>query len=217
MDYHKLLEYKEKVNKRMDELILLDNFEISKKYIKGIHKYLFKDIMPNNGNYRYYNIKRDEIILNEHSVLYEDYNTIDTYLNMEIERIKKVDFDNLSYEEKIRHIVDTTINLWIIHPFTDGNTRTITLFIEKYLMYLGYEINHLYFRKNANYFRNAIVKAVYENSDYGVLPDILPLTIFFRNVMNNESIMLSRENLIVKEMFESPVNKGKIRVKKTNK
>lgn len=211
MDYHKLLQNKETVTKRMDELFARDDFSVSKEYLRKIHGYLFKGILPESGKYRYYNIRRHEVIINEDSVAYEDYNTIDTYLNMEFSDIKKCNFNELSEEEKINFIIDIVTNIWLVHPFMDGNTRTITVFIVKYLDSLGYQVDPKYFKEHADYFRNAMVRAVYSNDKYGVVPDRKPLYHFFANVMKYENERLKGDALIVREMFNVPQEKVKVK------
>lgn len=217
MDYHRLLHNKEVVTERMNDLFLRDDFRISKSYLKEIHGYLFKDILPDSGSYRDYNIRRHEVIINEESVSYEDYHTIDTYLQMEMDRIKKIDFNSMTDDERIKHIIDIVTNIWTVHPFGDGNTRTITVFIQKYLASFGYQIDQEYFRKNSEYFRNAIVRAVYSNNEYGVTPDREPLFIFFSNVMHNDNERLKGDSLIVREMFDIKKNKGKVKKRMLNK
>ena len=41
----------------------------------------------------------------------------------------------------INNIVDFSSRIWKIHPFREGNTKTTALFIEKYLVSLGYDVN----------------------------------------------------------------------------
>ena len=218
MDYHKLLHNKELVTKRMEELYLKDDFKINKEYIKSIHKYLFKGVLPDSGRYRDYNIRRHEVILNEESVNYEDYHTIDTYLDMAMQEMKGCHFDELNEEEKINYIINIINNIWIIHPFNDGNTRTVTVFITKYLNSLGYDIDTEYFRRNSEYFRDSIVRGIYANESYGVIPDNRPLYIFLDNIMNNKQNRLRADMLIVKEMFNyQPQNNIKTKRKVLNK
>ena len=215
MDYHKLLQNRETVIERMNELYSSDDFKLNKEYLKEIHGYLFKNILPESGKYRDYNIRRHEVIINEESVAYEDHNTIDTYLDFVFKDIKRCNFDDLTDEEKINHIINIITNIWTIHPFSDGNTRTITIFIVKYLNSLGYDIDTSYFRKNAEYFRNAIVRAVYSNNNYHVEPNREPLYIFLDNIINKNNNKLRGDLLIVREMFEKN-NKTKVRKKTSN-
>ena len=51
-------------------------------------------------------------------------------------------------------------NIWQIHPFRKGNTRTIIVFTVLLAKSMGYEVNHHLFREHAYYLRNALVWAL---------------------------------------------------------
>ena len=48
----------------------------------------------------------------------------------------------------INNITKFSSSIWQVHPFREGNTRTIALFIEKYLISLGYNVDILYLKIN---------------------------------------------------------------------
>ena len=206
MDFHKLLEYRNIISKRMDCIASDEYMDINIDYLKYIHKYLFDGIIPNCGEYRYYNLYRRETILNDNSISYEDYHTIDYYLRCEFDRIHNTDFLGLDDNSKIEHIMMMIINIWIIHPFNDGNTRSLIIFIKKYLNYYGYDVDYKYFKDNILFFRNAIVRAIYENSEYDVIPNNKPLYNFIYNLINDDKIKLNNYDLTAHNMF---INKGK--------
>jgi len=59
--------------------------------------------------------------------------------------------------------------LWQIHIFGEGNTRTSAIFLIKYLRKLGVkEVNNNLFAENSWYFRNALVRANYEDLSKGI-------------------------------------------------
>ena len=47
--------------------------------------------------------------------------------------------------------------IWQIHPFGEGNTRTVTVFLIKYLRFLGFIVDNEPFHQKAKYFRDALV------------------------------------------------------------
>ena len=49
------------------------------------------------------------------------------------------------------------------YPFREGNTRTIALFIEKYLESLGYKVDNSMFKEKSVYYRNTLVRSNYLN------------------------------------------------------
>ncbi len=81
---------------------------------------------------------------------------------------KKINYPNLTTKEIINHFARFIANIWQIHIFGEGNTRTIAVFFIKHLKTLGYNVSNDAFAKNAWYFRNALVRANYNNFDKGI-------------------------------------------------
>ena len=57
----------------------------------------------------------------------------------------------------MKHIKTFISGIWQIHPFGEGNTRTITVFLIKYLRTMGFQVDNKPFQENAKYFRDALV------------------------------------------------------------
>lgn len=66
-------------------------------------------------------------------------------------------------DEIIRHLTIFVSRLWQIHVFGEGNTRTTAVFFIKYLKTLGFDVTNDIFAENAWYFRNALVRANYND------------------------------------------------------
>ena len=207
VDYNKLIEYRAIVSKRICDNVISDEFELSIKMLTTIHEKLFKDILFNSGHFRHFNISREEEILNLDSVMYPDYHTIAAYLKFAFQDEAKLDYSKFEIDEVIEHIAMFTRELWLIHPFSDGNTRTVYVFIEKYLKSLGYESDNNIFKDNAIYFRNALVRASYANEDLGIMPSYMALNNFFRKVLVDNNINLESEYLYIPELYETKVKK----------
>lgn len=60
-------------------------------------------------------------------------------------------------------------NIWQIHPFCEGNTRATAVFIIKYMRTFGLKVENDAFKKHSWYFRNALVRANYNNLKNGFL------------------------------------------------
>lgn len=52
--------------------------------------------------------------------------------------MKKHNLRKLDKEDKVQKIAHLTFQLWQVHPFSKGNTKTISVFIGKYWRKLGY-------------------------------------------------------------------------------
>lgn len=184
------------VSTRIAEILSDDSFTMNPNILKNIHKYLFKDIYDFAGCYRIKNIISNETILDGNHVSftpsYEIKDTIDYEFSMEM----NFSYKNITNEKAIKHLARFTSNIWQIHPFMEGNTRTVAVFIQKYLKRLGFEISNDMFKDNSLYFRNALVISQYSNRKEGIYPDYQPLEYFFENLLLGLNHELKNEDLI---------------------
>lgn len=104
-------------------------------------------------------------------------------------------------EDRAHHAVS---RLWLVHPFAEGNTRTVAVFSEMYLNYLGFPTSNEPFELHAPYFRGALVRANYRNAPAKVLPSLDYLIRFYDNVINNAGHDLNEEDLVCPKLFEHP-------------
>ena len=189
------------VSMRIVELLSIDNFELSVDYLKYIHKYLFQDVYEFAGEFRDINFSKHEIILNKDSVAYGDYKTLKESLEYDISLEKDKNYNDMSIVDVIKNITDFSSSIWQVHPFREGNTRTTALFIEKYLISLGYNVDNSLFKDKSVYFRNALVRSNYFNNDLNIKEDKSYLIKFYENLLLGKNNNLHSEDLIVKELF----------------
>lgn len=189
------------VSSRIVQLLSIDNFELSIDYIKYIHAYLFKDIYKFNGKFRQVNFSKREIILNKDSVAYADYKLIENSLNYDISLEQNKNYKKMNIVDIINNITMFTSSIWQIHPFREGNTRTTAVFIEKYLISLGYNVDNIMFKDKSIYFRNALVRSNYFNNDLNIKENNSYLIKFYENLLLGKNNNLHSKDLIVKELF----------------
>lgn len=155
----------------------------------SIHRYLFKDVFMHAGKIRTYNIYKNEWVLNGKSVFYASYDSIPMTMEYDFKTEKAFSYQNLSRNEIIKHLAQFTCDIWQIHPFCEGNTRSTAVFIIKYLSSLGYSISQECFAKKSWYFRNSLVRANYNDLPNDIHATKLYLERFFENLLfggNNE-------------------------------
>ena len=186
------------VSMRIVELLSVDNFELSVDYLKYIHKYLFQDVYEFAGEFRNINFFKHEIILNNDSVAYGDCKTLTESLEYDIRLEKEKNYKDMSIVDVIKNITDFSSSIWQVHPFREGNTRTIALFIEKYLISLGYNVYKSLFKDKSVYFRNALVRGNYFNNALNIKEDKSYLIKFYENLLLGKNNNLHSEDLIVK-------------------
>lgn len=108
---------------------------------------------------------------------------------------KNFDYSNLNIDDFIAHLARFISNLWQIHVFSEGNTRTTAVFLIKYLKKFGYDVTNDIFANNAWYFRNALVRANYTNIEKGIFETTKYLEMFLRNLILNEKNELKNRYL----------------------
>lgn len=189
------------VSMRIVELLEKDNFELSVDYLKYIHKYLFQDVYDFAGNFRTLNFSKPEKILNNDSVAYGDYKALKESIEYDITIEKDKNYKDMSIVDVIENITDFSSNIWQAHPFREGNTRTTAVFIEKYLISLGYNVDNTLFKDKSVYFRNALVRSNYFNNNLNIKEDKSYLIKFYENLLLGKNNNLNSQDLIVKQLF----------------
>ena len=189
------------VSTRIVELLQIDNFELSVDYLKYIHKYLFQDVYEFAGEFRKRDFSKHEKILNNDSVAYGDCKTLKESLEYDISLEKEKNYKDMSVVEVINNITKFSSSIWQVHPFREGNTRTTALFIEKYLVSLGYNVDNTLFKNKSVYFRNALVRSNYFNNYLNIKEDSKYLVRFYENLLLGKNNNLHSQDLIVEELF----------------
>ena len=180
----------DKVAVRIAEVLSDKSFNFNPTELISIHQRLFSGIYEYAGKIRDYNIKKDEWVLKGDTVIYASYETIMDSLQYDFELEKNFSYKDLSLEESIEHLCRFTSNIWQVHPFCEGNTRTTAVFIIKYLRTFGFDINDDVFANNSWYFRNSLVRANYKKFDSNIFEDISFLKKFFYNLLTDSKYEL---------------------------
>lgn len=149
------------VSLRIAEFLSDDYFTFSPGTLLAIHKYLFTDVFSDFpvGKFRRTNIRKTEEVLNGDSVQYASHFMIKETLDYDFNLEKEFSFKEMTDTEIGHHVMNFISNIWQIHPFREGNTRTMAVFSIKYLRSLGFHLNNEPFKKNSAYFRDALVLA----------------------------------------------------------
>ena len=123
----------DKVSVRIAEIISEKSFVFSPVEFTTIHKRLFEGIYSHAGRIRDYNITKDEWVLDGDTVIYGNAINLRETLEYDFGVEKNFDYKGLSTEDIIKHVARFISNLWQIHIFGEGNTRTTAVFLIKYL------------------------------------------------------------------------------------
>jgi len=198
----------DKVSARIAEILSEKTFSFSPAEYITIHKRLFTGIYKFAGEIRDFNISKDEWILNGETVYYASANSIRATLDYDFAQEKSFIYKDLSKEQIVEHITKFVSSLWQIHAFGEGNTRTTAVFTIKYLRTFGFAVSNDLFADHSWYFRNALVRANYNDYKSNIYSTVVYLNRFFGNLLLGESNTLRNRDLHILSEIETdiPVN-----------
>lgn len=149
----------------------------------NLHRQIFDGVYDHAGQLRANDIVKSEWVLEKDTVFYLHWEELRMALDSNFQFERNQHYDELNKEDLLEWIAFFTAGIWHIHPFNEGNTRTIAVFSILLLRPLGYDIHTDVFADHSWYFRNAMVRANYMNElkHIHVNPDFLIR--FYRNWM----------------------------------
>ena len=168
----------DQVANRINILLAEKAFSFSPMELSRIHGFLFKGVLSHAGQLRTYNITKEQWILDGDTIGYGSAGSLTELLTYDFNEEKKFDYSTVSSVEAIRHIMRFISDIWQIHAFGEGNTRTTAVFLIKYLRSFGFDVNNESFEKHSWFFRNALVRSQYENIPKGIHRTFEPLERF---------------------------------------
>ena len=168
----------DQVANRINILLAEKAFSFSPMELSRIHGFLFKGVLSHAGQLRTYNITKEQWILDGDTIGYGSAGSLTELLTYDFNEEKKFDYSTVSSVEAIRHIIRFISDIWQIHAFGEGNTRTTAVFLIKYLRSFGFDVNNESFEKHSWFFRNALVRSQYENIPKGIHRTFEPLERF---------------------------------------
>ena len=189
----------DKVSVRIASLLTEKAFSFNPKEYVAIHRKLFTGIYPHAGQLGDYNITKKEWVLDGDSVIYGSATELEATLDYDFAQERAFSYRNLPTNAMIKHLAEFIARLWQIHVFCEGNTRTTAVFFIKYLHTLGFDVTNDIFAENAWYFRNAMVRANYNNYKKGVFATTEYLELFLRNLLLEETNPLKNRDLHIQD------------------
>lgn len=158
-DSNKLFELEKQVV-LVKSYILRQNTSIygfDKKHFIYIHKFLFEDIYPFAGEFRKENISKGNF-------RFASWEYIESELDRLLLELKNENYlQGLSKEKISKRLAYYLSELNVLHPFREGNGRTIREFIRELAYKNGYILDIT--KTTPEEIFNACVKSVYETDD----------------------------------------------------
>jgi cell filamentation protein len=145
---------------RLRQLIdkpVIGNFDFA--HLCAIHKFIFQDIFAWAGKPRKINIEKSEVALGGLSVEYSDIKNIETDAKNACARLNAVDWKGLTLQQKSEIFAKSMAEIWKVHPFREGNTRTVITFCCDFAEKHNFPLNRKIFKDNSIFVRRALVAA----------------------------------------------------------
>lgn len=101
------------------------NFD--KKHLCAIHEYLFGDIYPFAGKYR-------TVYMQKNNSYFTGEDDIDSHLNIVLKEMKDEFLKCQSFSDYTIFLAEYYYDLLVIHPFREGNGRTIREFVREFVL-----------------------------------------------------------------------------------
>ena len=129
------------------------------KHLKAIHKHIFGDIYAWAGQLRTIPVEKPEEVLGGDTVRYPVPSEIEKNANAAIADLEAIEWGKLSTHEKAEQLAQKVAKVWQTHPFREGNTRVVAVFMAQFAEVKGFSMDVTLFRQHPVYTRRAFVKA----------------------------------------------------------
>lgn len=140
----------------------------------AIHQKLFGDLYEWAGQYRVINIEKREKLLVGKSVWYSNAENIEDDLKRAFKQIATKKWEEMSKEQFVQTLARCFPKLWQVHPFREGNTRTVVMMMTFFVEHYGYYMDQELMAASAGYVRDSFVLASLDQlSEYEHLVKIL--------------------------------------------
>lgn len=186
----------DKVSANIAKIIMEPSFAFSLIGLTSIHRRIFEDCFKFAGQLRTVELSKKEWVLGgEASVSYQPSIDLRQAIEHDLIKEKEYDYSDKPISEVIQHLARFIADLWQIHPFREGNTRTTAVFLIKYLRSMGIPATNDMFKEHSWYFRNALVRASYKGLN--ITPTTEFVERFLRNVILGENNELRNRDMLV--------------------
>ncbi|MBQ6498005.1 MAG: Fic family protein [Bacilli bacterium] len=176
------------------KLINIDSIKIDyfdEETIKRLHHHIFEDIFEWAGKYRVIPLYKEELVLPMCSINYSEYRNISKDLKECLNDLNSIAWQNLEVSETAFLFARKLALLWKVHPFRDGNTRTILSFAYLYAKEHGFPFDMKTFTEELSRKEDENGKTIYSVRDKFVLacldekdyPEVGPLASVFERAI----------------------------------
>jgi cell filamentation protein len=140
----------------------------------AIHRHIFCDVFDWAGTFRTIPIEKGERVLGGDTVRYSPPEDIERDCTLILDTLNAADWRGFRVGETALAFAKYVAALWQVHPFREGNTRTVIAFTAQFAEAHGFRMDKTLLKDSSAYVRDALVKASDgQYSEYGHLAKIM--------------------------------------------
>lgn len=128
-------------------------------HLRNMHKYIFQDVYSWAGKKRNVEIVKGERLLDGESVDYTGYRSIRLHASKVLSRMNRINWSKMSREAQVREFSKCFADLWRVHAFRDGNTRTVVTFCLQFAEQHGMKMDREMFKIHSKQVHDHLVLA----------------------------------------------------------
>ena len=131
-------------------------------HLKAFHNKIFGKIYPWAGQVRQIDLNKGEPILENHSVGYSSAQFVESYGKNSTDQFRNIDLSRYhTKEDKAASLSERISEVWVTHAFREGNTRTVSAYLQQFAREKGFRLDSREFERRADglSFRDRLVIA----------------------------------------------------------
>jgi cell filamentation protein len=134
--------------------------------LKAIHDYIFQDVYSWAGHVRRVPLHKPEEALGGGSVAYSQPREIVKEASEAFKNLNSRTWSTMSLDERAVTLSKDIAELWQVHAFREGNTRTVVTFMDKFTREHDMRLDLALLGENAAYVRRSLVAASEDKPEY---------------------------------------------------
>ncbi|MCL2365280.1 MAG: Fic family protein [Defluviitaleaceae bacterium] len=144
------------------------NGDFNFNHLCRFHERIFCDVYDWAGQPRTVPMEKQEAVLGYMSIEYAKPQNIANEADAILKKINAINWHALSVDEQAHALSLGLADLWKVHPFREGNTRTTVTFICQFADNKNISLDRRLFEQNAAYMRSALVaaSAIFADGDF---------------------------------------------------
>ena len=126
-------------------------------HLQAFHKHIFQDVYEWAGKPSTVHIFKAELLLAQESINYPEPFLVKPYAMAALNSMKAVQWPALDMDQKAIAFSRSLAELWKVHAFREGNTRTTANFCCQYADSIGMPVDRTLLAKDSKRFRDSLV------------------------------------------------------------